>query len=183
MDQDRFWSMIDDARRASGGDVRQQADLLREQLCRIPLDEVVEFQRILGDLQAESYNIELWGAALTIGESVSDDCFFAFRGWLVGQGQATFEAAIANPDSLVDLPELLACEGDLPTDEGMWFVPTEVHEERTDGELTPYGSLPDKLIGSWWPHEQHHEQLRRRYPRLWAHFHARARPEAGGGSA
>jgi hypothetical protein len=173
--------MIDTARQASGGEALQQAGLLMEQLRRLPLDEVIEFQRILGSLQDESYNVDLWGAVLTIGETVSDEGFLGFRGWLVGQGQAVYEAAIANPDSLADLPELRACE--YPWCDQMWYVASEVHEELTDGELPPYGSLPNKLIGSWWPYEEHHEQLRRRYPRLWARFHTQTHPKAGGASA
>jgi Protein of unknown function (DUF4240) len=173
MDRDQFWSMIGTARQASGGDVRQQAVLLMAELRRLPLAEVADFHRILGDLQAESFSVNLWGAAETIVDGVSTDGFFGFRGWLVAQGQATYQAAIADPDSLADVPGLRVTTGGLPRSEDMWFVATEVHQERTDGELPPEGSLETDLIGSWWPYDQHDEQLRRRYPHLWARFHAK----------
>jgi Protein of unknown function (DUF4240) len=137
MDQDEFWSMIEIARQASGGDVEQQAAALKSQLRRLPLDEVIGFQQFLEELQAESFSVELWGAAEAIVDKVSEDHFFGFRGWLIGQGQGTYQAAIADPDSLADLPELRAGEGMLAWGEAMWFVAAEVHQERTGGELPP----------------------------------------------
>jgi hypothetical protein len=141
MDRDQCWSMIETARQASGGDVQQQAALVKAALRRLLLTEVIGFQRKFG-----------------------------FRGWLIGQGQRTYEAALADPDSLADLPELHAGEGMLPWGEVMWFVASEVHQERTGGELPPEACWTTELVGSWWPYDQHQEQLLRRYPRLWARF-------------
>jgi hypothetical protein len=47
MDRDQFWSMLETARQASGGDVQQQAAMLKAQLGRLPQVEVIGFQRIL----------------------------------------------------------------------------------------------------------------------------------------
>jgi hypothetical protein len=173
MDRDQFWSMIETARQASGGDVEQQAAALKAQLRRLPLAEVTDFQRILDDLQAESFSVQLWGAAEVIVDGVSEGHFYGFRGWLIAQGQGTYRAAAADPDSLADLPGpgLRAREGMLlPWGEAMWYVAVEVHQERTGGEPHPEMCGITELIGSWWPYDQHHEQLRRRYPRLWARF-------------
>jgi hypothetical protein len=172
MDRDQLWSMIGAARQASGGDVEQQAAVLKEQLRRLPLAEVIGFQRILEALQAESFSVELWGAAEAIVDMVSEDHFFGFRGWLIAQGQVAYQAAVADPDSLADLPGLHADEEMLPWCEAIWFVAAEVHEERTGSEL-PQACWTTELIGSWWPYDQHHEQLRRRYPCLWARFGSR----------
>lgn len=177
MDRDQFWSMLETARQASGGDVQQQAAALKAELRRLPLAEVIGFQQNLDQLQAESFSVQLWGAAEAIVDQVSEDHFFGFRGWLIGQGQRTYEAALADPDSLADLPELCAREGMLlPWGEAMWFVAVEVHQERTGGEPPPEMCGITELIGSWWPYDQHHEQLRRRYPRLWARFCSNTHP-------
>lgn len=170
MDRDQFWSMITAARQASSGDVEQQAAVLKAELRRLPLAEVLGFQQILEALQAESFSVELWGAAEAIVDEVSEDHFFGFRGWLIAQGQATYQAAIADPDSLADVPGLRAGEGELAWGEAMWFVASEVHQERTSGELPPQACWTTELLGSWWPYDQHQAQLRRRYPRLWARF-------------
>ena len=118
------------------------------------------------------------GAAEAIVDMVSEDDFFGFRGWLVGQGP--YQAAVADPDSLADLPELRAAEAMLPWGEEVWFVASEVHEERAGGELPPEACWTTELLGSWWPYDQHQEELRRRYPRLWARFRAEHHPKAGG---
>ena len=175
MDRYQFWSMIETARQASGGDVQQQAAVLKAELRWLPLAEVIGFQQTLEDLQAESFSVELWGAAEAIVDQVSEDHFFGFRGWLIGQGQGAYEAALADPDSLADIPELHAGQGMLPWGEAMWFIAAEVHQERTGGELPPEACWTTELIGSWWPYE-HQEQLRRRYPRLWARFRSNAHP-------
>jgi Protein of unknown function (DUF4240) len=85
MDRDQFWSMIEAARQASGGDVQQQAAALKAELRRLPLAEVVGFQQNLEDLQAESFSVQLWGAAEAIVDQVSEDHFFGFRGWLIAK--------------------------------------------------------------------------------------------------
>jgi hypothetical protein len=175
MDRDRFWSMIETARQATGCDVQQQAAVLKTQLRRLPLAEVIGFEHILADLQAESFSVELWGAAEAIVDGVSEDHFFGFRGWLIAQGEGPYQAAITDPDSLADIPDLHAGEGMLPWGEAMWFVAAEVHEERT-GEPPPELCWTTELIGSWWPYDQHHEQLRRRYPRVWARFRSKTHP-------
>ena len=64
----------------------------------------------------------------------------------------------------------------LPWGEAMWFVADEVHEERTGDQVPPELGLYTELIGSWWPYDQHQEQLHRRYPRLWARFRSRTHP-------
>src|SRR5215216_5688388 len=57
--------------------------------------------------------VDLWGAALVIHRMgpvddfwCSEDTLFGFREWLVEQGRLVYEAAIADPDSLADNPEL-----------------------------------------------------------------------------
>ena len=170
MDRDQCWSMIETARQASGGDVQQQAALVKAELRRLPLAEVIGFQRKLEDLQAESFSVEQWGAAEAIVDQVSEDHFFGFRGMADRPRPEDLRAALADPDSLADLPELHAGEAMLPWGEVMWFVASEVHQERTGGELPPEAFWTTELVGSWWPYDQHQGQLRRRYPRLWARF-------------
>ena len=97
MDRDQFWSMIETARQASGGDVEQQETALIAELRRLPLAEVIGLHRVLEHLQAESFSVELWGAAEAIVDKVSEDHFYGFRGWLVAQGQGAYQAARRRP--------------------------------------------------------------------------------------
>lgn len=102
MDDEEFWALIDAAKAASAGDLHRQAVLLQAELDRLPLPEVVGFQRRLEAIDAESFRVDLWGAAEVIEERISEDAFFGFRGWLVAQGRAVFEAVVADPDALAD---------------------------------------------------------------------------------
>ena len=121
--------------------------------------------------------VDLRGAALVIHRMgpiddfwCSEDTFWAFREWLVERGRHRYVAAIADPDSLADDPEL---DATLPWGKGIWGVATTVYERRADEEMPGLEPWSDELIGglealhSLWGDEQ---GLRRRYPRLWARF-------------
>jgi hypothetical protein len=178
MERARFWSMIEAAKQASGGDDRRQAALLVARLGELPLLEIIEFQRTLEAVHAESFRADLWDAATVINQwesndkfFCSEDTFFAFRGWLVAQGRQVYDAAIADPDSLADYPEL---GDDLPWSEAPWGVAMDAYTERTGEEMPELAGWPGQLIDErpspWESLEQAKEQLRRRYPRLWARF-------------
>jgi hypothetical protein len=94
---------------STGGACRAQAADLVAALGQRSVSEVLDYDRIHGQLMAESYRWELWGAAYLIGGGgCSDDGFDDFRGWLLGQGRATWQAALADPDSLADHPRSAA---------------------------------------------------------------------------
>jgi Protein of unknown function (DUF4240) len=57
----------------------RQHDLLVAQLCGLPWSEVVGFQRILEELEAESFRVDLWAAALVIHRMGPVDDFWAHR--------------------------------------------------------------------------------------------------------
>jgi Protein of unknown function (DUF4240) len=179
MERARFWSLVEAAKEASGGDVQRQAALLVEQLGELPLSAIVEVHHILEALQAESRRADLWDAAAVINQwdssdrlFCSEDTFFIFRGWLVAQGRQVYQAAITTPDSLADYPEL---GDDLPWGEAMWGVAMEAYTDRTGEEMPGLRGWPGQLIeedaGSpWRSPEQVTSQLRQRYPRLWGRF-------------
>ena len=158
----------------------RQVELLAARLGDLPLSEVVGFHRVVEDLEAESFRVDLWGAALVIHRMgpvddfwCSEDTLFGFREWLTEQGRQVYEAAIADPDSLADDPEL---DDSLPWGKGTWGVAMTVYEQRTGEELPGLQGWPGDLIGgvealhSLWADP---EGLRRRYPRLWARFRQR----------
>jgi Protein of unknown function (DUF4240) len=155
----------------------RQAELLAARLGDLPLSEVVGFHRIVEELEAESFRVELWGAALVIHRMgpvddfwCSEDSFWAFREWLVERGRQVYEAAIAAPDSLADDPEL---DEGLPWGKGIWGVAMTVYLQRAGEELPGLAGWSGELIGglealhSLWGDP---EELHRRYPRLWARF-------------
>jgi hypothetical protein len=166
MERTQVWAMIEGAKRDSAGDAERQTILLEDRIGGLPLEEIIGFQRVLVQLEAESFRVDLWGAAEVISHHCSEDAFFAFRGWLLGQGRQAFEAALADPDSLADFDQL--AEG-LPGEERCWFIALHAYESRT-GEELPDAGWSGEMIGEWWPWERNEIELPRRYPRLWARF-------------
>lgn len=181
MDRDQFWALIEQARTETGGDCAPPhhrrcpvAAHAAAQLAMLGLGEVVAFEQVLREVQAESYRYDLWGAAVLINHGGGDDGFEDFRGWLIGQGQSTYEAALRNPDSLASHPRV--CSRD---PRYLWHNPLECQDmlciavEAYDAITGHEG--PDKELGPWprrdpgpdWDFSDDAE-LQRRYPRLWA---------------
>lgn len=182
MDREQFWALVEVAKAASGGDCKQQAAQLVAALRQRSVSEVLDYDHIHSWLMAQSYRLALWGAAHLINGGCSNDGFDYFRGWLLGQGHAVWQAALADPDSLASHPQVRARASqrerfDTLDCEAMWGVAWEAYEALTGQELT--GQVADRHP---WPAELQEDdwdpgedwdfddaaEVRRRYPRLWA---------------
>jgi hypothetical protein len=74
-------------------------------LIQLPAAEIADFDNTFEDLRAQAGTPEMVAAATLIEHGfLGDDSFDDFRAGLVALGRATFEAAVANPDSLADHP-------------------------------------------------------------------------------
>ncbi|MEV4599004.1 DUF4240 domain-containing protein [Amycolatopsis sp. NPDC049253] len=113
-----FWQLIDSIREDVAA---RAADLLATR----PRAEIVAAHGVLGGLLAESYRSPLWAAAYLINGGCSDDGFDYFRGWLVTQGREVFTRALADPDSLADVPAVRAAAAggeELECEEILYFT-------------------------------------------------------------
>lgn len=179
MDRDQFWALVEATR---GGGCEQHAGRLAARLRTLPPTEIVAFQRIYDELIDESYRWDLWGAAYLADGGCSDDGFDYFRGWLLGQGRATWEAALRDPDSLAVYSQLhdpawrpgcdrLECE-DLV---GVAFYAYEAVTGRDIYQAVRAQESPDATeersvrqpAGEDWDFDDL-DEMRRRYPRLWS---------------
>lgn len=127
----------------------------------MPMDEVAALARAEWELRARSYQVDLWGAAYLINGGCSDDGFEYFRGWLMAQGRDVFERAVADPDSLADVPavrERLDLEA-----EDMFGVAHSVYWDRTGEALADTADYPQ--LTAFWDFDDE-EERRRRLPRL-----------------
>ncbi|MFG0333673.1 MAG: DUF4240 domain-containing protein [Maioricimonas sp. JB049] len=164
MDRDVFWKMVEQGREASAGDCEHQAEWIQRELEKLPPEAILDFQRHYSDMEAESYTWNLWGAAYLIHGGCSDDGFDYFRGWLIAQGREPFEKALADPDSLADLPQL---EEDAEC-EDILYVGYSAYREVTGNELPALErELPE--LGQGWDFDDDGE-MRTRYPKLFAMF-------------
>jgi hypothetical protein len=105
MDDDRFWAFVGAARDAAGDDVEDRVGGLEQVLLNHAPDEVVEFQHKYDELLARAFRRDLWGAAYLMNGGCSDDGFRHFRDWLISEGEAVYEAALADPQSLADVAQ------------------------------------------------------------------------------
>jgi hypothetical protein len=167
MDRDEFWQVIEDSRR--GSDLDAQIESLSERLASLAPSDIVDFERHLWTLMAESYTWELWGAAYLIHGGCSDDGFDYFRGWLMAQGRRWFEIALADPDSLADLPEL----DENVELEDIWYIANQAHEGMAGSRIPQeiYRGIPRRELGEGWDFDDEGE-MKRRYPKLSAMFRA-----------
>ncbi len=156
-----FWRLIDLSREDAGGDLKEMMDVLTQRLCSRPPSDIVAFDRHLGALLDRAYDWGLWGAAYVINGGCSDDGFVYFRAWLVAQGQAVYEAALADPESLVEVAEP---EGEL---EDLLAVAANAYQEATEEELPERENTePDEPRGEAWEEDE----LAERFPRLSERF-------------
>lgn len=172
MSVDRFWNVVERARAQSEdpSDAEEVARRTLMLLVELPSAEVAALAQPLWDLRAQSYRWDLWGAAYVLNGGCSDDGFEYFRGWLIAQGRAVFEVAVADPDGLAELPAVRdSAAADEPADfecESMYGVVWDAYQR-----LTGTMELPDPVVGRYpslepaWNFEDN-EQVRRRLPRL-----------------
>ena len=109
MDVKQFWAIIDCARSKSE-DWEEMIPPLVNELSKLDVSDIMLWAQIFSEYQRLSYKEKLWAAAYVINGGCSDDGFDYFRAWLTAQGQAVFEMALKDPDSLA---EVEACEEDV----------------------------------------------------------------------
>lgn len=163
-----WWSLVEQAREqaADPADAEDVAERTKALLMGLPVAELLALAQPLWELRARSYVWDLWQAADLLNGGCSDDGFEYFRGWLLTRGRAVFDAAVADPDTLADLPAVRSAAVDL-TDfecESMYGVVWDAYHELTGAE-----ELPVPLAGRYPALEKTWDgdvELRRRLPRL-----------------
>ncbi|MBC7292429.1 MAG: DUF4240 domain-containing protein [Actinotalea sp.] len=169
MDPSELWDLIETARDevADPTDADTVAEVIAAYLEERGAAVVVAFDAALRAVVDESYTTPLWAAAYLINGGASDDGFEYFRGWLVAQGRDVFEAALAEPDSLADVPAVRAAvaEGEELESEAMLAVAWDVYESLTGDELpgTDRAALPG--LEPMWDFDDE-DEMRLHLPRL-----------------
>lgn len=169
MTTDEFWALVEQARSAvpDATDADEVAAEAARILASRPEPEILGAERALTGLMHASYRTDLWAAACTINDGCSDDGFDYFRGWLIAQGRAVFERAVADPDSLAHVSAVQVAITDEEYLEGesmtalawtAWELSTG-DENLPDDEDDEPGGLPDLL--DWFDFDDADEVARR----------------------
>lgn len=113
MNQNDFWALVDRATKNSAAkNDRETAKALTKELLPLPEADIIQWDAILDAYKTLADTSKLVAAAVVINGGTSDDRFIDFRVWLIMQGKAVYETALATPDSLADL--------ELPFDWAEW---------------------------------------------------------------
>ena len=153
----QFWTLID---KTISSDQNIQFNALKAELRLLSEAELDAFEDDYQRARALAYRWNLWGAATVLNEGCSDDGFVYFCDWLISRGQRVFEAALDDPDSLVDHVGRHQCE--FPDFGIATFL---VREEKTgSGFKSPESELewPTEPAGVRW----NEEELPQLYPLL-----------------
>lgn len=146
MDLDTWWDVVERARTAVGeraGDRNLPDDPLPTALTAVLVtlspEELVDWKVTRRSVIDSAYRWPLWNAAYLIEGGCGDDGFLDFRDGLVLQGRAVFDRALADPDSLAELPvvQLMA------TEEGGWLGYESVSYLVNDAYRQVAGNLED----------------------------------------
>lgn len=162
MQEQQFWSIVDAAHRAAGADIEARVDALKHQLLPLCLSEVQGFQSRYDEMIHKANRWDLWGAAYLMNGGCSDDGFRYFCHWLISEGCVSFEHAMADPDSLAELPRR-----DYFELESFAYVALKVFEEKGGGELERDFSIELAVpAGEEWSEDE----LASLYPKLAAKY-------------
>jgi hypothetical protein len=169
LEKQQFWSIIGKSSHEASGERDAQVAALRQELEALTPDEIVDFQRCFDECMSESYHWGLWGAAYVIGQGCSDDGFQDFRAWLISKGEAVYNAALKDPETLAS--SIVDSDDDCQFEE-FQYVASQVWERKTRKDLSRFPTLdseyPESPRGQEWSEEG--DDLERRFPKLWKRF-------------
>ena len=169
MDASELWDLVETAREQveDADDADAVAAALVQELAERDPDVIEAFDLALAAVLAQSYTTDLWAAAYLINGGASDDGFDYFRGWLVAQGRDVFEAAVADPDSLAEVPAVRgATAGDDELEcEEMLSVAWDAYSAATDDDLPERAAPELPELDPMWDFDDEQE-MRDRLPRL-----------------
>jgi hypothetical protein len=158
MTKAEFWAIMDQSRHATQ-EPEEQREKLKDILGLLPLEKLIAFDRHFQDAKRQAYRWDLWAAAYIINGGCSDDGFEYFLCWLIAQGQAYYEAALADPNNV----GINAEPGNVEFEE-IGYVAFEVYRGRT-GRDDFWGlqeRFPLLIQGKPWDEDHVHEL----YPKL-----------------
>lgn len=176
MNEDQFWAIVQKAVDEAGDDDDEYLEVVMHELSKLSLKEMVGFRLRTDKLLYDSYTSEMWCAGYLMNGGCSDDGFEYFRLWVISRGRKVYEAALANPDNLIDY---IAEDSDMDFFEFelFWYAAIDAFEEATDADLYDYidddnfttreGNYPNFEF-NW--DEEDPESMKKLCPRLFERF-------------
>ncbi len=163
MNEEKFWHLVESAKREFTPELSNQPEVLQRQLEALAPDEIAEFGRMFEELHIKAYRWDLWAAGYIIEGGCSDDGFSDFRSGLIGLGRDVYYDALRDPNTLVRQPT----RGVDFSQEELAYVAAQAYESATGNPLpesrTPH---PPEPAGEPWAENT----VAQKYPELAAKF-------------
>lgn len=102
MDEAGFWNLVQIAHEQAKGDMDRKSEIVAALIGKLSKADAADFQKHFDRKLHEAFDYRLWGAAYVIQGGCSDDAFYDFRVCLISRGQAAYDKALADPDSMAD---------------------------------------------------------------------------------
>lgn len=157
MNNDQFWDIIVRSRRSTAGDIEEQSAALAEILSSLTREELIAFDTLYRDRLDQAHHWDLWAAAYILNGGCSDDGFDYFCDWLIAQGREVYEAALLQPESLVNVAQPYECEAEI-----FRYVMGEVYAEKFGADLPIAKRAPAVIQGEEWDEDT----VGSKYPKL-----------------
>jgi len=157
---DAFWKLIEGIDPASF-DMKAKNARLASAQATLPPEELRAFADHYWACRRRAFTWPLWDAAAIMHGGCGDDAFMDFRSSLITFGRDVFERALADPDSLADLPQ------QVPRDQGVYATIHTALARLPGPSYQPTGTAEDEPEGVSIEQEEAYEELAaRRFPRL-----------------
>lgn len=156
---------------------RYRAEDLEYHLSKLPAKSIVEFDILFHKFVDEADIGDVYGAGCLLHEDyMSDDSFLYFRYWLISMGQAAYEEALRNPDSMAMLDIVHDRDGyPRVSDEDYCYAVYKAYEKVAGKQIFDEPSWRDQQekeverIGFDWAYYTH-EVMAEKFPMLWQNY-------------
>lgn len=164
MDIQSFWQVIDSATEHPTTSARTEAIVAAWQV--LPMLELVVVDFLLQRQLKRANERTLRTVCYLINTNNDPDTFRAFRGWLMLQGRAVFDAAIEDADTLADAVATTKDERPLLAPKTAMLA--RIAHKRAVGHHVPHVWSPTSDTGALPPEVHYSDNLNARFPRLMA---------------
>lgn len=155
MDKNQFWDLIEEVREKAGN-WQSMMEPFRESLRKLNCEEILQFYRIFDKYLYLADKGHILSAAILIRNGISDGGFLYFRKWLIAQGKDAYLSALANPDSLGELPSIQKFAEEKNES---FYMPIDGYVEAPTFEL--FGYVPIHVYGEKEPNADFYDELQK----------------------
>lgn len=164
-----LWSLIESARTKAKGDVEEFNENLNESLTALDTPGLLAVVQTLADALRTANRWDLWAAAYIMNGGCSDDGFLYWRCWLIAQGKANFDLAVADPQALAGMKLRFGEEGEYELEDLLMAFEEAMDNAEIDDEDKPMITDSGELQGTEFDFEDE-DELQKRFPKLLKKF-------------